>query len=1345
MKSHFGILAAVLMWHSSWAGVQRDVTVIRSDERSIVLEYRPQAVIARPMYHKDREFVIYDFEGAQPAADVRQPGVPDLKYRLLPLAFQALEGNAVQVVAADYEEIRDVMLAPVPTVIVRDEMLDAKSYDPDPSVYGRNTFLPGRVAELSPINQSRSMIIGGVRLYPIQYNPATRTLRKYSRIVVEVVYAPSSVSRVQNSDDEVFAGFLFNYDVARAWKFADARQMQRPTSVPSVLAQGTWYRLTVAEEGMYILNQQFFSSNGINLSGVDPRTIKIYGSDGRELPEAVNATRPNDLVENAIYVEGESDGQFNAGDYVLFYGKGVQGIAYDPAGRTLRHYIHHYSNVNYYWLTFGGAPGRRMTQQPTPAAPATVVPTRFLDASFIEPDTINIVRSGKDWVGPQIDPNGAYVRTLSLPGVIASELRVYRYALVSSSQASATFTVREGTATIGEHGLPPIGGWDLATRATFEVTGAYPLSGSTSQLRFEYRTTAAGASGYLDWVEILYQRSFDPVNDALRFRSPDTAAVVEYRLGAFSGAASVFNVTDPANVMRVAASGGVFKAEEIGGRVSEYFALTSAAYKQPLAAVSIANQNLHGIGEQYDFLIITSDEFRSAANRLKDFRAQPAYGGLRTFVVTVDQIYNEFSHGVPDVSAIRDFLRYAYYNWTPQNPPRFVLFLGAASYDYKGLLGTRSSFVPTWQTTDYPFNDVYSSCTDDFFTRITTSRAPFFISARLNARTVSEANLVVDKIIGYEERSARGQWRTRIVVVADDGWTPENPRGEEGSLHTAQAESLAEQFTPDIFEKRKIYLEEYPAVQTSQGRRKPGAYQDIIDEINRGALIVNFTGHGNPTVWTHENVFHVNTSIPLLTNGDKLSMFFAATCNFSQYDDPKRYTGAELLINKQNGGAIGVVSASRKVFADQNYYLNRGIYANMFSLDPFGRVSVERVATAIYLFKQTNNNDNDEKYLLLGDPTMRLQYPRGFVSIDTINAQSVDSADGQRRISPIQLRSLARITVTGAVRTETNAIEPNARGQLTLIVNDATRSITIPTFYNGPFTYRAPGGLIYRGLNSVANGRFTATFIVPKDIAYADSSTRGRLVAFYTDNDNNNGVGYTNKIWVGGSDPSAPGDSVGPAIRIYLGPTYESSLSFHPGSIVNENPTLFVDLIDSSGINTSTAGIGHRIEAWINNSPESKDMTEFYTSKIDNFQAGTVTYPLRDLPPGRNTIRVRAWDTYNNANTAETYFDVRTSDQLAVVDVMNYPNPFTRSTAFTFRHNQAVPVNATVKVYTVAGRLIQTIEAFGVAESFVKIPWDGRDRDGDELANGVYLYKLIVRTVDGRFTSEVLGKLAIAR
>jgi hypothetical protein len=597
-------------------------------------------------------------------------------------------------------------------------------------------------------------------------------------------------------------------------------------------------------------------------------------------------------------------------------------------------------------------------------------------------------------------------------------------------------------------------------------------------------------------------------------------------------------------------------------------------------------------------------------------------------------------------------------------------------------------------------------------------------------------------VIGYDTRSARDGWKTRSLVVGDDGWVA--GVNSEGNVHTEGAEDIAT-ITPDLFEKKKVYLEEYPTVITSLGRKKPGAYQDILDIINRGTLLVNFTGHGNPTVWTHEGVFSTETSIPQLFNADKLSYFFAATCNFSQYDDPSRETGSELLMNRVEGGAIGVVSASRKVYSVYNEALNRGTYLNMFQYDRFGRVRVERVATALFLFKQHGSGDtvNDEKYLVLGDPTMRLQFPRGYVVIDSINSVRVDSVNGVARTSPIQLRSLARITVKGTIRTDSNFVDSAARGRLTLSVNDATRRIVIPTLN---WSYLAVGSLIYRGENSVTQGKFTATFVVPKDITYADSTTRGRMVAYFTSgSDDADGIGYTSMVSVSGSDPSAAVDTTGPSMRILLGNSYEHSLSFRSGDVLNEKPVLYVDLVDSNGINTSTSGVGHRIEAWVNSSAKSKDLTDFYTSKLDNFQAGVVQYPLTDLPQGRNTIKVRAWDTYNNSRTAETYFEVMSSSQLRVVDVMNYPNPFSRSTAFTFRHNQPSPVNATVKVYTIAGRLIRTVEKFSASDSFVSIPWDGRDRDGDELANGVYLYKLHVRTVDGRFSSEVLGKLAVAK
>jgi hypothetical protein len=306
-------------------------------------------------------------------------------------------------------------------------------------------------------------------------------------------------------------------------------------------------------------------------------------------------------------------------------------------------------------------------------------------------------------------------------------------------------------------------------------------------------------------------------------------------------------------------------------------------------------------------------------------------------------------------------------------------------------------------------------------------------------------------------------------------------------------------------------------------------------------------------------------------------------------------------------------------------------------------------------------------------------------------------------------------------------------------VNDVSRSINIPSF--GSFTYLAAGGTIYRGQNSIQQGKFTSTFVVPKDILYApDTSARGRVVGYFVDDQTGfDGAAYTGNVRVGGTE-DVPPDTAGPTMLVYL-----DNRGFRAGDVVGQEPVLLVDLVDSNGINTSASGIGHRIEAWVNSTAQSKDLTDHYTGQLDDFQRGTVQYVLRDLLQGRNTIRVRAWDTHNNASVVETYFTVASTERLQISEVLNYPNPFSSGTAFTFKQNLQTSLNVTVKIYTLAGRLIQSLDALSPAESFVKIPWDGRDRDGDILANGVYLYKLIARTTDGRFGSEVLGKLSVLK
>ena len=1332
MKTYFLSLASLLvLWGGvSDASVPAGVRILSSDERSIVFEYVP----AYRQVQSIASFSQYDFEGAEASNVLESIGEPDIRFHRFDLGFPGERGNVVRVVAADYEDIRGVKLAPFPSYKIEEGSPVVDKYVASALSYSVSTFLPESITTIESIGRSRSMFLGSVKVYPLQYNPFTQVLRKYSRIIVEVSYGAVEGAHTQSTDNLLFRNVLLNYNVAQRWTTRPTSAVISAVPQASVLAVGDWYKMTVTEEGIYRLSRADLASYGINVSSLNPLEVKVFGNGGQEIPESPLAARPVDLEEVATHIQTLPGGDF----FVYFYGKPAKGWRYDPGGQRLVHYINRYSNVNYYWLTVGPGEGKRMQMQsPLPDNP-TITPDRFLDGVFVEQELVNLMGSGKLWMGQSFLPSGSFTYPNSLPGIIPGDNILYRFMLAARSDPASAFTVSEGATQIGVFGLPRVlyDGTLFASRNEFSVRGIFPVSGNSSQLTFRYSSSSAGASGWIDWFEIQYSRRLEAASNYLRFRSPDAEGVAEYSLQMFSGMPLIFNVSDHWNARLVNVTTPVFRDSVRAGSLFEYCAVGEGGYKRPAGVVRVPNQNMRGFGAPpdsgADFIIVTSKEFLGQAQRLKAHRDSPEGGSHRTYIADVDIIYNEFGGGIADISAIRDYLKYAYEQW--QIPPQFVLMFGGASYDYKGILGSKSSYVPTWESEE-SLVDIVSYSTDDFFFAFYSnwpSFRPSVVGGRISSRQLSEADVFVSKLIRYDRSSAADPWKTRIIYVGDDGWTTSR---DDGTIHSQQAETLANFYTADEIEKIKIYIAEYPTIQTAQGRRKPAAYQAIIDAINRGAVITNFVGHGNPAVWAHENVFNVSTSIPQLVNENRLSVFYAATCNFSQFDDPQRLTGSEVLLNKPDGAGIASVSATRKVFSGSNAFFHQNVFARLFTRDGFARLVVERPATAQFLFKSSSGNSdiNDQKFVFMGDPAMRLQVPVRYGSIDSVNSQVLDVQG-----SAVQLQALAKVTLQGSIRDQNNNVDSSYNGRNTLVVNDASRTVTIFNFSPGiNWSYLATGSTIFRGENSVSNGHFTATFIVPKDISYTNAN--GRLLGYFSGN-GTDGIAFSKNVVIGGTSDSAAVDVNGPSIQMYV-----DSRSFRPGDLVKEKPQLIVDLNDSSGINTSIAGIGHRIEAWLNNSPQSLDLTDYYVSTLDDYRSGSVQYDLQSLPQGTNEVRIRAWDTYNNSATAQTFFKVTSTDKLTIADVFNYPNPFSSSTSFTFRQNQLTPLDVTVKVYTIAGRLIQTLTAISPGEPFVRVPWDGRDRDGDVLGNGVYLYKVIVRTSDGRFSSEAIGKLTVLK
>ena len=308
--------------------------MIRSDAHSVQIEYRPRFLEPRAAGSGGRTYTIMDFQGGQSAPRRGATGGPDLRYRFIPVAFPGDRGNTIRVIASDYEDIRNVEIAPVPALQRKEKSPPVPVYEPDPARYGQGRFVPGVVADLAPVGRVRSMLLGGVIVTPVQFNPAARTVRKYTRVVMEVTFGPQSSALVSRGEDPLLKEVPVNYAAARTW---GGRSLGKGSAapVPSVLASGTWYRLAVTAEGMYRLDASYLSSLGINVSGIDPRTIRIFGNGGRELPEDLASARATDLVEDAIYVNGEADGKFDPGDYVVFYGRGARGWSYDAAGKMV--------------------------------------------------------------------------------------------------------------------------------------------------------------------------------------------------------------------------------------------------------------------------------------------------------------------------------------------------------------------------------------------------------------------------------------------------------------------------------------------------------------------------------------------------------------------------------------------------------------------------------------------------------------------------------------------------------------------------------------------------------------------------------------------------------------------------------------------------------------------------------------------------------------------------------------------------------------------------------------------------------------------------------------------------
>lgn len=1105
-----------------------------------------------------------------------------------------------------------------------------------------------------------------------------------------------------------------------------------PLQAQSVLATGSWYKVAVEKNGVYKISNKTFKKMGFDPSKTDPRKIRIYGNAGGMLPQPNQAPRPEDLVENAIFISGEADGKFNSEDYILFYGQGADNYFFKQSKGIIAYEKNLYADKNYYFITVSETNGKRITTD-TEIPDALPVVSSFENFSYHELDQYSELKSGREWFGERFDLTTELTLEAALSDVVPGSTLKFVSGVMAKAFSATSFKVSLNDQPILTQNLPAIPNDRYTVKGqmrndTINVSAdAVSASGkATQKIKYTYVKAPSGSSaGFLNFYLLQAKQRLAFSQSQVIFRSTESLEnpASRFEIERSESSVKVWDISNPYEPIMKPASftSGKTSFTSITSVLKEFIAF-KADVPTPELIESVSNQNLHGIPTPR-LVIIAHPDFRQQAERLAAYRNTK---NISTTVVTTGQIYHEFSSGRQDVTAIRDFVK-SLYDKSP-GTLKSVLLVGKGSYDYKKRVIDNINYLPTYESRNslHPVN-TYSS--DDYFGFLENHEGQWSEDPAVNhtldvsvgrfpVKSAQEASDVVDKIIRYESApDLQGYWQKELVFVADDG---------DSNLHQNDADNLAESINEDHseFDVSKIYLDQFPQISRPSGQVSPETNEAILKSMYKGALIMNYTGHGGERLLAQEKIFD-DLMIEKLEN-DRLPVWITATCEFGRTDDPLVVSGAELCLLRKHGGAIALVSTGRPVEASKNFILNQAFYNAFFQREN------NKPLTLGEIFRRTKNNSlsgvSNRNFSLIGDPELQLALPSRKINVNTITTESGSST----------LKSLSTVIVTGEV-TDENGIDETFNGTLEAVLFDKEVSFQTRGDENAPFNYTQWYNRIFRGKASVKNGAFEFRFVVPKNIAYQVAAGKLSLYAHDSAQDLT-ASGYSKSFDIGLSESNPEPDNTPPVISLFVGDT-----TFISGGIANPNTTLVARLSDKHGINISGYGIGNSLTAILDG--ESFTLNDFYIADINDYTRGTVTFPLENLKPGRHTLTLKAWDTYNNPAQATIEFLVTETENLVIESFVNYPNPFPASTKLWFTHNRSGDdLEGTLVLYDVTGHILHTYQ-FSVPSSSYQV-------DLLELVPGVnfaknqsrglYFARLSVRSVTNGSKNEQVTKLILS-
>jgi len=1100
--------------------------------------------------------------------------------------------------------------------------------------------------------------------------------------------------------------------------------MKNATVVKSVLATGHWVKAQTNQTGIHRISYSALKS----MKFQSPKNVKVFGFPPGQLSRMNSTPSPDDLLPYRIWQTNDKQGN----ECLLFFVPGSVAWYFDPLSKSFIHSSNQFSKgQSILYLTEDSVIDQSVPQSATILENPSAIVSEFDDFSLFKDDQYNLIESGSRWFSSLLTSGTTLKKKFIFTNHINNEPVIANIAAAGRCDIPTSLSLTINNAVVGIMDFAPYSNFSDADFANVnESVISKKIDGDEISLSLLYNAPGNGMC-WLDFISVQTRCKLNMRGGQFIFcdsRSVGPGVITEFHIGYAGNGVKIWDITNPLKPTGISSFSMIntlaFKA--VTDSLRWFIAFDPLSDFPGVENIEdLNNQNLHGLPTP-DMVIITTPDFKSEADRLASFHFQNS--GMAVAVINVSQIFNEFSGGIADATAIRNFVRMLYRKSLKNNTSKlkYLLLFGKGTYDNVHDVSPQNPcFIPTWQS-ESSVNPATSYVSDDYFGLLGEDEGDQKGNVdigigRIPCINLAEANAAVEKTIHYSSSSTMGDWRNIICFIGDD---------EDNNIHVADSENLANfvnTYYP-AFYTDKIYLDAFRE-ETNPEKRYPGVNKALNNRIKDGALIINYIGHANEEGLASEKILTIS-AIDSWSNINKLPVFVTATCEFSRWDMKNKQSAGEHVLFNKAGGGVALFSTTRLVYSSSNFDINKNFFKYVFQSDNEGNNL--RMGDIIRLSKnESGGNTNSYKFSLLGDPALQISYPKLKVNTLEINNKTIQQLTDT--IKPLSL-----VSVWGEITNLKGDKVSGYNGILHPIVFD--KPAVVSTLGNNgqiPFKYNVQNSVLFNGNVSVKNGEFTYSFWVPGEINYGIGNG---LIRYYSKDNEYDANGSFTSLKLGGSPNNTFTDVAGPTIKLFL-----DDETFISGGNVSETPLLIAYLEDEFGINISGTGIGHDITMVIDDKPDKMILlNDYFQSGPDSYKKGKILFQLPLLEDGEHTLTFKSWDLANNSTEKSINFKV--ISRLTIRNITAFPNPAGEFTDIIAVHNRfGEKFSVVIEIFSQEGQLVDLIKTESVSQGFITQPirWNP-GLSSHKPAPGVYHCRVRLTSLDGS-TAVKTGQLILTR